>query len=237
MWLLSKVTSSPAGKYREPRQAEVMEPAAFRMLVESQPWKSVEFFDDGWYQYAVVERDADNGKGGGFLSYRILNGAGSAQGVESAAWAGVCALAVMAKAPRPGRVKTRLAPALGFEGSAAINICFLRDTAANIAGVVAATAGEAAAGVVSYTPVGDEAAFDGLLPEDFVLVPQRGDAFGERLLAAAEDILACGFGSVWPDRFGFADDAGGGAGGGGRGVACAGRSHCAGGHRMMAATT
>ena len=39
--------------------------------------------------------------------------------------AGVCALAVMAKAPRVGKVKTRLAPALGFEGSAAINVCFL----------------------------------------------------------------------------------------------------------------
>jgi hypothetical protein len=40
-------------------------------------------------------------------------------------WAGVCALAVMAKAPRAGKVKTRLAPALGMDGSAAINICFL----------------------------------------------------------------------------------------------------------------
>jgi glycosyltransferase A (GT-A) superfamily protein (DUF2064 family) len=44
--------------------------------------------------------------------------------------------------------------------------------------------------------VGDEAAFDGLLPEGFALISQRGDAFGERLLAAAEDILACGFGAV-----------------------------------------
>jgi rSAM/selenodomain-associated transferase 1 len=104
--------------------------------------------------------------------------------------AGVCALAVMAKAPRVGKVKTRLAPALGFEGSAAINVCFLRDTARNIAGV------SGAAGLVCYTPVGDEVAFDGILPEGFALIPQRGDAFGERLLAAAEDILACGFGAV-----------------------------------------
>jgi rSAM/selenodomain-associated transferase 1 len=96
----------------------------------------------------------------------------------------------MAKAPRVGKVKTRLAPALGFEGSAAINVCFLRDTARNIAGV------SGAAGLVCYTPVGDEVAFDGILPEGFALIPQRGDAFGERLLAAAEDILACGFGAV-----------------------------------------
>ncbi len=53
-----------------------------------------------------------------------------------------------------------------------------------------------AAGLVCYTPVGDEAAFDGLLPEGFALIAQRGDAFGERLLAAAEDILSCGFGAV-----------------------------------------
>jgi rSAM/selenodomain-associated transferase 1 len=107
--------------------------------------------------------------------------------------AGVCALTVMAKAPRTGKVKTRLAPALGMGGSAAISICFLRDTTRNIA-EVAEQGG--AAGLVCYTPVGDEAAFDGLLPEGFALVAQRGDAFGERLLAAAEDILGCGFGAV-----------------------------------------
>ena len=47
------------------------------------------------------------------------------------------ALAVMAKAPRPGKVKTRLAPPLTLEQSAALNTCFLRDTAANIAEVAA----------------------------------------------------------------------------------------------------
>jgi hypothetical protein len=35
-----------------------------------------------------------------------------------------------------------------------------------------------------------------LLPEGFALIAQRGDAFGERLLAAAQDILSCGYGSV-----------------------------------------
>ena len=105
----------------------------------------------------------------------------------------MCALAVMSKAPRAGKVKTRLAPALGFEGSAAINICFLRDTTRNIAEVSDHWDSH---GLVCYTPVGDEGAFDGLLPEGFALVAQRGDAFGERLLAAAQDILSCGFGAV-----------------------------------------
>lgn len=106
---------------------------------------------------------------------------------------GVCALAVMAKAPRAGKVKTRLAPPLTLEQSAALNICFLRDTTENIASVAAR--GDAA-GLICYTPVGDEEAFDGLLPAGFSLIAQRGDAFGERLLAAAHDILACGFGAV-----------------------------------------
>lgn len=104
-----------------------------------------------------------------------------------------CALAVMAKAPRPGKVKTRLCPPLTFDQSAALNICFLRDTAENIAGVAAQGK---ALGLVCYTPLGDEELFDGLLPDAFSLIVQRGDGFGERLLAAAEDILACGFGAV-----------------------------------------
>ncbi|MDP9051324.1 MAG: TIGR04282 family arsenosugar biosynthesis glycosyltransferase [Acidobacteriota bacterium] len=104
-----------------------------------------------------------------------------------------CALAVMAKAPRAGKVKTRLSPPLTLEQSAALNTCFLQDTTQNIA---EAAATGSASGLVCYTPIGDEALFDGLLPGGFALIPQRGDDFGERLLAAAQDILACGFGSV-----------------------------------------
>lgn len=104
-----------------------------------------------------------------------------------------CALAVMAKAPRAGKVKTRLSPPLTLEESAALNTCFLRDTTRNIADVAARFS---AAGLICYTPVGDETAFDGLLPDGFSLIPQRGDAFGERLLTATEDILACGYGAV-----------------------------------------
>ncbi len=104
-----------------------------------------------------------------------------------------CAFAIMAKAPRPGKVKTRLCPPLTPDQSAALNICFLKDTAENLAQIAAS--GRAAV-FVSYTPVGDEALFEGLLPCSFTLIGQRGNGFGERLLAAAEDILACGFGSV-----------------------------------------
>ena len=104
--------------------------------------------------------------------------------------AGKCALAVMTKAPRPGKVKTRLAPPLTLEQTAALNICFLRDTTRNIAEV------SDSSGVLCYTPVGEEMAFTGIAPEGFSLIPQRGDAFGERLHLAATDLLACGFGAV-----------------------------------------
>lgn len=107
-----------------------------------------------------------------------------------AALSHLCALAVMAKAPKAGRVKTRLSPPLTLEQTAALNIQFLKDTTENLATT------PKSAGLVSYTPVGDEALFAGLLPETFALVPQRGEGFGERLLAAAEDILAIGYGAV-----------------------------------------
>ena len=124
------------------------------------------------------------------MPYRLLDPAAS----PDASLHSLTALTVMAKAPRPGRVKTRLSPPLVPEQCAAINTCFLRDTTSNLAAV--ASAAGRAAGVISYTPVGDEALFDGLLPSGFMLVPQRGDGFGERLLTSAEDLLRCGFGAV-----------------------------------------
>jgi rSAM/selenodomain-associated transferase 1 len=96
----------------------------------------------------------------------------------------------MAKAPRPGKVKTRLSPPLTPDQASALNICFIRDTTENIQQVTEASN---SAGVVAYTPVGDESAFDGLLPSGFQLLPQRGDDFGERLLYACEDLFACGY--------------------------------------------
>ncbi|MGB8072915.1 MAG: DUF2064 domain-containing protein, partial [Pseudolabrys sp.] len=56
---------------------------------------------------------------------------------------GLCALAVMTKAPQAGRVKTRLVPPLTPEEAAELNRCFLRDTVAAISSVC------------SHRPVGD----------------------------------------------------------------------------------
>jgi rSAM/selenodomain-associated transferase 1 len=104
-----------------------------------------------------------------------------------------CALTVMAKAPVAGRVKTRLTPPLTPEQAAELNACFLRDTVASLADAAVATA---ARWVISYMPVGEEAAFEGILPQGALLLPQRGNGFGERLLRTAEDLFACGFSSV-----------------------------------------
>jgi len=102
----------------------------------------------------------------------------------------ICALGLMAKAPLEGEVKTRLVPPLTAREAAALNICFLRDMAANINSI------EAASGVVVYTPAGSESAFAGILPERFSFLAQRGAHLGERLCNATDDLLRQGFGSV-----------------------------------------
>jgi uncharacterized protein len=98
----------------------------------------------------------------------------------------------MTKAPRAGRVKTRLVPPLTNAEAAQLNCSFLRDTAAAIC--AAARGGARCIGV--YTPVGIEHTYGDILPLNFDLIPQRGEAFGERLYFAAEDLFNCGFESV-----------------------------------------
>jgi uncharacterized protein len=99
----------------------------------------------------------------------------------------------MAKAPLAGAVKTRLVPPLTASEAAALNVCFLRDMATNIAHF--ADAGDAD-GLVVYAPVGAESAFDGILPSGFKLLAQRGDSLGDRLCNATEDLLKDGHGAV-----------------------------------------
>jgi len=106
--------------------------------------------------------------------------------------AGLCAFAVMTKAPCAGRVKTRLVPPLTAAEAAQLNVCFLRDTAA----VISQACAEGARGIAVYTPVGAEADYVDILPGEFQLVPQRGNGFGERLEHAVEDLFAIGFASV-----------------------------------------
>ena len=61
------------------------------------------------------------------LGYATLRGQEACVGLEA-----VCAIAVMAKAPRPGQVKTRLQTVLDAPEAAAISAAFLQDVTANI---------------------------------------------------------------------------------------------------------
>jgi len=96
----------------------------------------------------------------------------------------------MAKAPFAGEVKTRLVPPLTPQEAAALNICFLRDMAANIESI------KGTSGLVVYTPAGAESAFSDGLPEGFTLLAQRGPSLGERLCNATDDLLRQGFDAV-----------------------------------------
>ena len=104
-----------------------------------------------------------------------------------------CALGLMAKAPFAGEVKTRLIPPLTAREAADLNICFLRDMAANIESV---SKTEAVSGFVVYTPAGSEPAFSGVLPDGFNLLAQRGAHLGERLCNATDDLLRDGYTAV-----------------------------------------
>lgn len=95
------------------------------------------------------------------------------------------AVAIMAKAPRPGAVKTRLCPPLTRRRAAALGRCFLRDKIAQVRGL------DRAVPVLAYTPARDRALFRRLAP-DFRLVPQRGADLGARLTGVLGALLARG---------------------------------------------
>jgi uncharacterized protein len=107
--------------------------------------------------------------------------------------AGVCALAVMAKAPRSGEVKTRLVPPLREDEAAILSASFLKDIAANF---LAAGESVAIAGHVAYSPPGSEAVFRDLVLPEIQLLPPRRIGLGDSLFHAAEDLLAASYGSA-----------------------------------------
>jgi rSAM/selenodomain-associated transferase 1 len=112
-----------------------------------------------------------------------------------------CAIAVMAKAPRPGRVKTRLVPPLTPEAASALSAAFLRDITENI---VRAGRDAAIQGYIAYAPAGFEGLFDGILAAGTRLVladgagdwPRGVEGFGRCLLHAVEALFARGHQSV-----------------------------------------
>lgn len=108
--------------------------------------------------------------------------------------ASTTAIAVMAKAPQPGRSKTRLVPALAPEQAAALSAAFLRDVTENIA---AASSTAAITGYIAYAPAGMEHLFAGhLAPETRLILadgtpdmPPGVENFGRCLLHAIQSLL------------------------------------------------
>jgi rSAM/selenodomain-associated transferase 1 len=116
--------------------------------------------------------------------------------MEFSTKAETCAIAVMAKAPRPGRCKTRLVPPLSPEQAAALSAAFLRDITENIF-----SAGKKIFGCIAYAPAGLEALFDGHIAAGTGLVLADGspdmpagiEGFGRCLYHAIDSLLAGGF--------------------------------------------
>ena len=104
-----------------------------------------------------------------------------------------CAIAVMAKAPLIGAVKTRLAPPLSETEATALSGCFIRDAADNI---IAASQSIPIHGHIAYSPPEAEAIFRTMLPPAIRLLPSRRIGLGQSLADASEDLLSAGYGSV-----------------------------------------
>ena len=114
------------------------------------------------------------------------------------------ALVIMAKAPLPGDVKTRLVPPLSPEEAAELSRCLLLDL---IEELKSFRSGDL---FIAFTPVEHAAFFSGIADGRFVCIPQRGHDLGERMKHIFEDLFSKGYknivviGSdlpVFPSRF------------------------------------
>ena len=112
-----------------------------------------------------------------------------------------CAIAVMAKAPRPGHSKTRLSPPLTHDEARDMSAAFLRDITENIR---LASQQADIAGYVAYAPAGLETLFDGILADGTELLladgtgamPEGVEGFGRSLLHATRALFARGHSAV-----------------------------------------
>jgi rSAM/selenodomain-associated transferase 1 len=97
-------------------------------------------------------------------------------------------LAIVAKYPRPGAVKTRLAAAIGRHAAAHLYTAFLHDLAARF-GLAAARDGYGLVWAQAPGP-GDLRTVVG---DDAHLLTQRGEDFADRLAAVGWDLAGTGF--------------------------------------------
>jgi len=85
------------------------------------------------------------------------------------------AIAVMAKAPRTGEVKTRLVPPLSREEAAALYRCLLLDKLHQVGDLPGIDP------YLAYTPADARDSILSLAPQGFALIPQAGSDLGDRL--------------------------------------------------------
>ncbi len=100
------------------------------------------------------------------------------------------AIAVMAKAPRAGQVKTRLVPPLSLEEAAELYRCLLLDKLLQVGQL---------SGVdpyLAYTPIEAMQSMLSLAPQAFTLIPQVGSDLGDRLHRLSAILLERGYAGV-----------------------------------------
>jgi uncharacterized protein len=95
------------------------------------------------------------------------------------------AIAIMAKAPSPGTVKTRLCPPLTPPEAAELSRCFLVDKITQVRSL------RDVSPAIAFTPESEHGLFQALAPE-FELVPQRGADLGARLRGSLDALLRRG---------------------------------------------
>lgn len=98
------------------------------------------------------------------------------------------ALLVFAKVPRPGRVKTRLTPALTPREAARLYAAFLRDTLRQVVRLETDVR-------LYLAPPLPEGGVEGL-PSNVALHEQEGDGLGMRMMRAVEETLEEGYNQV-----------------------------------------
>ena len=98
----------------------------------------------------------------------------------------VTRIVIFAKAPAPGRVKTRLIPALGEAGAAKLAHRMLADTVAH------AQAAGFGMPELCATPAPADSSWVGLVPPGVRLSDQGPGDLGQRMAAAADRVLAAG---------------------------------------------
>ena len=101
-----------------------------------------------------------------------------------------CAVAIMAKAPSPGQVKTRLCPPLTPAEASALYRCFLLDKISQVSALRGVTP------VLSYGSLTAKPLFEALTPPHFLLIPQLGDDLGARLISTFDQLFQLGFTQV-----------------------------------------